>query len=171
MDGQKKNIRSFRICFKEIKVNHYRTPWVCRVPETLGKRQKTLGKLFAECNTRRIALAINSAGKANFAECHLSGTRQSFCRVQFGSRRKETVITLDPPLTATSPSVKWQGTGQIFFCKIFLVFRIPFRRVLHSANDKHMPSVSLSDTRQTFFKQYLVFLKILFAECCCHTQF
>ena len=55
---------------------HYRTPWVCRVPETLGKRHKTLGKWFAECNTRRTALAKNSDGKANFAECFLSGTRQ-----------------------------------------------------------------------------------------------
>ena len=126
---------------------HYRTPLVCRVSKTLGKIHKTLGKLFAECNTRRIALAINSSGKANFAECHLSGTRQIFCRVQFGSRRKETVITPDPPLTVTSPSVKRQGTRQLIFFKIFLIFRIPFRRVLHSANDKHMPSVELSDTR------------------------
>ena len=62
-------------------INHYRTPWVCRVPETLGKRQKTLGKWFAECNTWRTALAKNSDGKANFAECLLSGTRQSLCRV------------------------------------------------------------------------------------------
>ena len=63
------------------RVMHYRTPWVCRVPETLGKRHKTLGKWFAECNTRRTALAKNSDGKANFAECLLSGTRQSLCRV------------------------------------------------------------------------------------------
>ena len=100
-------------------LDHYRTPWVCRVSETLGKIPKTLGKLFAECNTRWTALAINSSGKANFAECHLSGTRQPFCRVQFSSRRKETVITPDPPLTATSPSVKRQGTRQIFFKNIF----------------------------------------------------
>ena len=98
---------------------HYRTPGVCRVPETLGKIHKTLGKLFAECNTRRIALAINSSGKANFVECHLSGTRQTFCRVQFGSRRKEMVITPDPPLTVTSPSVKRQSTRQLFFLKYF----------------------------------------------------
>jgi len=99
--------------------HHYRTPWVCRVPETLGKLPKTLGKLFAECNTRRTALAINSTGKANFAECHLSDTRQTFCHVQFSSRRKETVVTPDPPLTATSPSVKRQGTRQIFVLYIF----------------------------------------------------
>jgi len=37
---------------------------------------ETLGKWFAECNTRRTALAKNSDGKANFAECLLSGTRQ-----------------------------------------------------------------------------------------------
>ena len=45
------------------------------------KRHKTLGKWFAECNTRRTALAKKSDGKANFAECLLSGTRQSLCRV------------------------------------------------------------------------------------------
>jgi len=48
------------------------------VPETLGKRHTTLGKWFAECNTRRTALAKKSDGKANFAECFLSDIRQSF---------------------------------------------------------------------------------------------
>ena len=43
------------------------------MPETLGKRHKTLGKWFAECNTRRTALAKNSDGKANFAECPTLG--------------------------------------------------------------------------------------------------
>ena len=47
------------------------------MPETFGKRHKTLGKWFAECNTRRTALVKNSDGKANFAECLLSDTRQS----------------------------------------------------------------------------------------------
>ena len=50
---------------------HYRTPIVCRVSKTLGKIHKTLGKWFAECNTRRTALAKNSDGKVNFAECFL----------------------------------------------------------------------------------------------------
>ena len=44
---------SWNLCHRQ----HYRTPWVCWAPETLGKWQKTLGKWFAECNTRRIALA------------------------------------------------------------------------------------------------------------------
>ena len=60
-------------------IYHYRTPVVCRVSETLGKIYKTLDKWFVECNTRRTALAKNSDGKANFAECLLSGTRQSLC--------------------------------------------------------------------------------------------
>jgi len=53
---------------------HYRTPVVRRVSETLGKIHKTLGKC-----TRRTALVKNSDDKANFAECLLSGTRQSLC--------------------------------------------------------------------------------------------
>ena len=52
---------------------HYRTPVVCRVSETFGKIHKTLGKWFAECNTRWTALAKKSDGKANFAECPTLG--------------------------------------------------------------------------------------------------
>ena len=40
-----------------------------------------LGKGFAECHTRQRPLVKKMAGKAAFAESHLSGTRQSFCRV------------------------------------------------------------------------------------------
>ena len=57
------------------------------MPETLGKRHKTLGKWFAECNTWRTALAKNSDGKANFAECLLSGTRQSLCRAKLKPKK------------------------------------------------------------------------------------
>jgi hypothetical protein len=61
---------------------HYWNLLLCRVPRTLGKAPKTLGKGFAECNTRQRALGKNPVGKGLFAECYLSGTRQRLCRVR-----------------------------------------------------------------------------------------
>ena len=58
----------------------YRKQWVCRVPQALGKDQQTLGKRFAECNTRQTAHGIYSVGKRLFAECFLSDTRQTLCQ-------------------------------------------------------------------------------------------
>jgi hypothetical protein len=48
---------------------------------SLGVPQKTLGKSFAECHPRQSLLGLNLDGKQLFAECFLSGTRQSLCRV------------------------------------------------------------------------------------------
>jgi len=59
---------------------HYRKQWLCRVPQALGKAQKTLVKDFAECNTRQTAHDIYSVGKRLFAECFISGTGQRLCR-------------------------------------------------------------------------------------------
>ena len=39
------------------------------MPQALGKDQKTLGKGFAECNTRQTTHVIYSIGKQLFAEC------------------------------------------------------------------------------------------------------
>jgi hypothetical protein len=64
--------------------SHYCTRLVCRVLGALGKAQDALGKGFAECNTRHKPLAKKLAGIAGFAECYLSGTRQSLCRVLWG---------------------------------------------------------------------------------------
>jgi hypothetical protein len=47
------------------------------VPEALSEALKTLGKGFAECNTRQRRLVKQCIGKASFAECFLSGTRQN----------------------------------------------------------------------------------------------
>jgi hypothetical protein len=55
---------------------HYRIRRLCRVPEALGKAAKTLDKAFAECRTRQRRLGTQCIGKAFFAECFLSGTRQ-----------------------------------------------------------------------------------------------
>ena len=47
----------------------------------LGKARNTHGKGFAECRTRQRALGKELIGKEAFAECFLSGTRRSLCRV------------------------------------------------------------------------------------------
>jgi hypothetical protein len=47
------------------------------VPEALGEALKTLGKGFAECYTRQRRLGKQCIGKAFFAECFFSGTRQT----------------------------------------------------------------------------------------------
>jgi hypothetical protein len=47
--------------------NHYWIQVVCRVPEALGKAEKTLGNRYAECSTRRTTLAKNRAGEASTA--------------------------------------------------------------------------------------------------------
>ena len=60
---------------------HYRNLEVCRVPTAHGEAQKTLGKGFAVCYARQIALGVYRVGKRFFAECFLSGTRQTLCRV------------------------------------------------------------------------------------------
>jgi hypothetical protein len=55
---------------------HYRKRALCRVPEALGKALKTLGKGFAECDTRQRRLGKQYIDKAFFAEYFFSGTRQ-----------------------------------------------------------------------------------------------
>jgi hypothetical protein len=57
-------------------LKNYRNRRLCRVPETLGKALKTLGKGFAECRTRQRGLGTQCMGKAFFAEYFFSGTRQ-----------------------------------------------------------------------------------------------
>jgi hypothetical protein len=47
------------------------------VPEALGEALKTLGKDFAECDTRQRRLGKQCISKAFFAECFFSGTRQT----------------------------------------------------------------------------------------------
>jgi hypothetical protein len=55
---------------------HYRNQPLRRVPEALGEALKTLGKGFAECNTRQRRLGKQYIGKDFFAEYFFSGTRQ-----------------------------------------------------------------------------------------------
>ena len=68
---------------------HYRTRVLCRVSQTLGKGQKTLGNFFAECSTRRSAHGLSFTGEAGFTECLFSGTRQTFavCQAALGKKK------------------------------------------------------------------------------------
>ena len=71
-------------------MSHYRTRLLCRVPETLGKGRKTLGKKVAECSTRRSAHGLSSTGENGNAECLFSSTRQIFavCHAALGKKMK-----------------------------------------------------------------------------------
>ena len=62
---------------------HCLKQWLCRVPQALDKDQKTLGKGFAECNTRQTAHCIYSVGKQLFAECLDTRQKKVVCWVFF----------------------------------------------------------------------------------------
>ena len=79
---------------------HYRIHRLCRVPQALGKAWNTLGKDFAECNTRQRAHSKKINGKGLFAECYLSGTPQSICRVPKNTRQRK---ALDKIKTEKNP--------------------------------------------------------------------
>ena len=83
-------------------VLHYRISKLCRVLVTLGKGQVTLGKVFAECNTRQTTLGKESHGNADFAECRITGTRQRICRVPWHSANKPRGATPGPALCRVS---------------------------------------------------------------------
>jgi hypothetical protein len=53
----------------------------------------TLGKGFAECNTRQRTLDELYIGNRLFAEYILLGTRQRFCRVLFDTRQRKVTVT------------------------------------------------------------------------------
>ena len=119
------NVTHSKIC------THYWIQVLCRVPEALGKGQIALGK-------GQIALGKKLIGKALFAKCILSGTRQ----------RKATV-TAPGSLTVTLSSGNPAGTRQRFFyfflkkilCRVpsaigkagKMVFRAPIFSALQSA--------------------------------------
>jgi hypothetical protein len=89
------------------------------VSETHGKDYFTLGKAFAECNTRQRTLGELYIGNSLFAEYFLSGTRQRLCRVPSGTRQRK--------VTVTAPS-----DGDVSFAECLL---------WHSAKRPILPSV------------------------------
>jgi hypothetical protein len=72
-------------------LTHYRNRVLCRVFKTLDKHYFTLGKGFAECNTRQKTLGKDFIGKWFFAECFFSDTRQRLCRVSKNTRQRKTL--------------------------------------------------------------------------------
>jgi hypothetical protein len=96
------------------------------VSQTHGKGSFTLGKAFAECNTRQRTLGERYIGSGLFAEYFLSGTRQRICRVPFDTRQRK--------VTVTTPS---DGDGSFAECLLW-----------HSAKRPILPSVCSHGTRQ-----------------------
>jgi hypothetical protein len=117
---------NFDVCLEA----HYRTQLLCRVSQTLGKGYFTLGKGFAECNTRQRTLGELYISNSLFAEYFLSGTRQRVCRVPdrvpSGTQQKK--------VTVTAPS---DGDGSFAECLLW-----------HSAKRLILPSVCSRGPRQ-----------------------
>jgi len=129
---------------------HYRTRLLCRVPETLGKGRKTLGKEVAECSTRRSAHGLSSTGEAGFAECLFSGTRQSFavCQAALGKKKLKRDGRTGELANGTA---NWRtgrpnGTGR-------KLCRVPYAR--HSAKIQTSPSANVAALGEVW----------VFAEC------
>jgi hypothetical protein len=66
---------------------------LCRVPQALVKAQKTLNKLFAECDSQQRGFAEIYIGNNFFIEYFLWGTRQSICRAPSGVRQRKVIMT------------------------------------------------------------------------------
>jgi hypothetical protein len=117
--------------------NHYRNRRLCRVPESLGKALKTLGKGFAECRTRQRRLGTQCIGKAFFAMYFLSGTRQRGLPSARQHSAKKSSVTVTE--TASLPSVPGDSRQRSYLC------RVSARQ--HSAKNLSLPSAAW-DTRQ-----------------------
>jgi hypothetical protein len=63
-------------------MNHYRNRVLCRVSKTLDKGYFTLGKGFAECNTRQRTLDKYFIGKGFFAEYFFRTLGKDFVECQ-----------------------------------------------------------------------------------------
>ena len=60
-----------------------------------GEAQKTLGKGFAECYTRQMALGEQRLGKAVFAECSLPSAKSTLGN-EFSKKYKKTAAAAFP---------------------------------------------------------------------------
>ena len=70
--------------------SHYRDLPICRVPMAHGKATKTHGKKALPCTADgNPPTATRCDGKAGFAVCLLSGTRQRLCSVLNGALGKK----------------------------------------------------------------------------------
>ena len=75
------------------------------MPKTFGKARKTVGKSFAEGYTRRTPLGEGRLGKAIFAECFLSSTRETLllsAKLTLGKEFLKNKIKKTPTAAATA---------------------------------------------------------------------
>jgi hypothetical protein len=106
------------------------------VLEALGKASKTLGEVFAECDTRQRGLDEQYIDNRFFAEYFLSGTWQRLCRVLFIGHSAKTL-----------PSTFYRALGKDFAeCHSVLGKEKSLSRRLVTKTAP-LPSV-LGDTRQ-----------------------
>jgi len=82
---------------------HYGIPMLFRVSVALGKGPNTLGKAFDKCHTWQRPHGKILAGKAVFAECYFSSTRQRLCWVSIlGKDKNEKKSKKSATMTAYS---------------------------------------------------------------------
>jgi hypothetical protein len=102
---------------------HYRNQLLCRVSPTHGKGKFTLGKCFAECNTRQRTLGELYIGNSLFAEYYLSGTRQALgkdfaeCQTALGKEKSPSrrQVTVTDPLPSAVCGTRQRGQC----CRVF----------------------------------------------------
>jgi hypothetical protein len=110
---------------------HYWNRHLRRVPETLGKRPKTLGKVFAESCTRQRPPGVHLSSKPEFAESHPSDTQQRVCRVPNSCSRQNKVTSrpLVPsalcrePLSAQLPQPSSRSSQRLPLCRELLLVK------------------------------------------------
>ena len=126
--------------------------------EVLGKGQIVLGKAFAECGTRQRTHGKKLIGKALFAECLLSGTRQRLCRVPRGHSAKKSdrhgAGPVDGHFAECQPC---RHSAKIFLIFFKFLCRVPTRQAL-GKDFFSLPSANPEGTRQRafiFFKKFL----------------
>jgi hypothetical protein len=90
------------------------------VPKTFGKARKTVGKSFAERYTRRTPLGEGRLGKAIFAECFLSSTRETLLLsakltlgIEFLKNKNKKTPAAGMPATTTNGRAPFEGFGSM----------------------------------------------------------
>jgi hypothetical protein len=146
------------------------------LPEALGKARKTLGAVFAECDTRQRELSKQYISNDFFTDYFLSGTRQRLCRVPVGTRqRKATVTAPDNGDNTFTECPLIHSAKKLALCQVSTSLHSakgppakPFARFfaqcsrIHSANLASLPSVRAT----TIGKEALLVPRCCFsAEC------
>ena len=125
---------------------HYRKQWVCRVPQALGKDQQTLGKRFAECNTRQTAHGIYSVGRA-FSIGHSTNTLP---RAETDARRKKVTRRCGDGHNVFAECPRPDTRQTCHLCRV--------SNLRHSANLNSLPSVKYWTLGKDWPKTYKCWL-------------